>query len=156
MKKKQFYKILKTNNEVSGFKNSYDLMEKTFPSLENVIANSMPGNRTQEGDSQETITQNKVIQDTIKKQMGIAKSSLTFHKNHLEESALSKESVNYLEYILQSARAELDKIDFMIEQAQDYLTLTAFSQSLTGSYAPSGVDLDTDVSSIPSKEGDAV
>ena len=67
MKKKQFYKILKTNNEVSGFKNSYDLMEKTFPSLENVIANSMPGNRTQEGDSQETITQNKVIQDTIKK-----------------------------------------------------------------------------------------
>ena len=116
----------------------------------------MPGNRTQEGDSQETITQNKVIQDTIKKQMGIAKSSLTFHKNHLEESALSKESVNYLEYILQSARAELDKIDFMIEQAQDYLTLTAFSQALTGSYAPSGVDLDTDVSSIPSKEGDAV
>lgn len=156
MKKKQFYKILKTDNEVSGFKNSYDLMQKTFPSLENVIANSMPGNRTQEGDSQETVTQNKIIQDTIKKQMGIAKSSLTFHKNHLEESALSNESITHLEYILQSSKAELDKIDFMIEQAQDYFTLAAFSQTLAGSCTLSDVGLDADGSSIPDTEGDAV
>lgn len=152
MKKKQFYKILKTDNEVSGFKNSFDLMEETFPALEKVVSSSI--SKKQDGNNQEAFNQNNTIQDTIKKQMGIAKSSLTFHKNHLEESQLSKESIEKLDYILHSCKAELDKIDFMIEQVQDYLTLTAFSQNLAGISSPSVTGLETDHGLVPDAEGE--
>ncbi|MCI9591562.1 MAG: hypothetical protein HFG42_13630 [Lachnospiraceae bacterium] len=154
MKKKQFYKILKTDSEVSGFKNSFDLMKETFPALEKIISSSI--SKKQDENNQETIIQNNTIQDTIKKQMGIAKSSLTFHKNHLEESQLSKESIEKLDYILRSSKVELDKIDFMIEQAQDYLTLTAFSQNLSGTSSPSVTDLETGHGFVPDAEGESI
>ena len=154
MKKKQFYKILKTDSEVSGFKNSFDLMEETFPALEKLISGSI--SKKQNENNQEAFSHNNTMQDTVKKQMGIAKSSLTFHKNHPEESRLSEESVGKLEYILRSSRTELDKVSFMIEQKLDYLALTALTRNPAGLSSPSGTVPEEGTRPAPGMEGGTI
>jgi hypothetical protein len=130
-KKKIFYRILRSDTEVNAFYDGYALIKQSYPAIKEAIRNStlkLHGDSTANATS--ILEQQDIIKAKIEKQKGIATSSLTYHRNHPDETALSDEAVSKLKEVLADTKNELADIDFMVEQAKDLFALTSIPDTL--------------------------
>lgn len=136
---KKFYLILRSDAKVETFSRSYKQIEKQFPDLLKKINNSMMSVEDAH-DLEHTRAIYEGIKDKISGQAGIARSSLNFYKKHASD--LSASSIEQLEYILKSANAVLEDIEFIAKLYSEYIDLRTLVNSpmLANLFPPNSTD----------------
>lgn len=119
---KKFFTILKTDLAVTNFSQNFELIKKTFTGLESAIATAA----TNPAEDTDLPALRSATIERLEKIAGITRSSLTFSNNHKTDGlcSLSEDSVTILKRIQTEAKAELETLEFLFEQAEDLYTLT--------------------------------
>lgn len=119
---KRYFTILKTDQSVENFSKNFELVKKTFAGLESVLATTA----TDPTKNTDLKALRSATIERLEKIAGITRSSLTFSNNHKTDGlcSLSEDSVTILKRIQTEAKAELETLEFLFEQAEDLYTLT--------------------------------